>query len=296
LKRSPRQHHLKTTSSITMRFSSVFVSIVFSVSPFISTWGFIFETVSPRPGLDKLIESQTDQRVTVSLDIGSPEDRTSRLAVSGMVLDLMNDVPTEQHVKMPGFNGPHPNLSAGLRRLNLVEEGSFISLMGKQFVKALNGCWELVWKENSPAGNLICGFEVPEDAKRNDAMLPKGKVYLSFPIWTKETLEQMQAEKERIMKLANQALAEKDEELAKMQETGNLLMKALHYRNAYAAAERYFMHPVSRMKLVPSKDEVIPFQDDLLVTTTGTVWTKTFPNGKQKLLGAAVLKQAPMEA
>jgi hypothetical protein len=207
----------------------------------------------------------------------------------------MNDVPTEDHVKMPGFHGPHPKLSAGLRRLNLVEEGSFISQMGQQFVKALNGCWELVWKEDSPAGNLICGFEVLEDATRNDATLPKGRVYLSFPIWTKETLEHMQNEKERILNLANLALAEKDEELAKMQQTGNLLMKALHYRNAYAAAEKYFMQPVSRMKLVPSKDEVIPFQDDLLVTTTGTVWTKSFPNGKQKLLGAAILKQGQIE-
>jgi hypothetical protein len=101
-----------------MRFSSLLLAVVIVVVD--PAYGFIFDTMSPRPGLDKLIESQTDQRVSVSLEIGQPED-TSRLAVSGMILDLMNDVPTEDHLKMPGFHGPHPKLSAGLRRLNIVK-------------------------------------------------------------------------------------------------------------------------------------------------------------------------------
>lgn len=258
---------------------------------------FLFESFSPRPGLEKLINDQTDQRVAVSLDIGSGDSpEAPRLAIKDMVLDLTNGSPSDQHVKMPGFNGPHPNLSAGLRRLNLVEEGSYISQVGQQFVKALNGCWELVWKEGSPAGNLICGLELPEEVQRNGAVLPKGKIYITFPVWTKETLGQMQVQKDKILGLASEALAEKDAELAKMQETGNLLQKALHYRNAYAAAEKYFTQPKKKYETVPSKDEVISFQDDLLVTTKGTVWTKSLPNGKQVLLGAANLKLAPLKA
>jgi hypothetical protein len=148
------------------------------------------------------------------------------------------------------------------------------------------------WKEGSPAGSLLCGFEIPEEYKRNDATLPKGRVYMSFPIWTRDTLEQMQREKEQILGRASEALDLKNEELAKMQETGNLFQKALHYRNAAAAAEKYYIQPVMRMQLVPSQNEVIAFHDDLFVTTKGTVWAKDLPNGKQILLGVASLKAA----
>jgi hypothetical protein len=272
-------------------------SIILALTLLSTSSAFLFETFSPRPGLEKLIQDQTNQRVAVSLDIGQVDaPQAPRLAIKDMVFDLMNTSPMGEHVKMPGFNGPHPNLSAGLRRLNLVEEGTFISQVGQQFVKALNGCWELVWRDGAPAGNLICGLELPEEVKRNEAILPKGKIYITFPVWTKETLEQMQLQKGKIMGLANEALAEKDAELAKMQATGNILQKALHYRNAYAAAEKYFIQPKKQFESVPSKDEVVAFQDDLLVTTKGTVWTKSLPNGKQVLLGAANLKLAPMEA
>jgi hypothetical protein len=272
-------------------------SIILALTLLSTSSAFLFETFSPRPGLEKLIQDQTNQRVAVSLDIGQEDaPQAPRLAIKDMVFDLMNTSPMGEHVKMPGFNGPHPNLSAGLRRLNLVEEGTFISQVGQQFVKALNGCWELVWRDGAPAGNLICGLELPEEVKRNGAILPKGKIYITFPVWTKETLEQMQLQKGKIMGLANEALAEKDAELAKMQATGNILQKALHYRNAYAAAEKYFIQPKKQFESVPSKDEVVAFQDDLLVTTKGTVWTKSLPNGKQVLLGAANLKLARMEA
>ena len=259
--------------------------------------GFLFEKFDPRPGLDKLIKDQTDQRVAVSLDITDHEHNSGgRFAINNMVFDLQNVDPADEHVQMPGFNGPHPHLSAGLRRLNLVKEGSFISQMGQQFVKALNGCWELVWRDGASAGNLICGLELPEDVKRNGATLPKGKIYITFPVWTKENLEMMQLRKEKILNQAREALEEKDAELAKMSETGNWLQKALHYRNAFAAAEKFYVQPKKQYEMVPSKDEVVSFQDDLFVTTKGTVWTKSLPNGKQILLGAANLKLAPVEA
>ena len=106
----------------------------------------------------------------------------------------------------------------------------------------------------------------------------------------------MQLRKEKILNQAREALEEKDAELAKMSETGNWLQKALHYRNAFAAAEKFYVQPKKQYEMVPSKDEVVSFQDDLFVTTKGTVWTKSLPNGKQILLGAANLKLAPVEA
>lgn len=113
---------------------------------------------------------------------------------------------------------------------------------------------------------------------------------MSFPIWTRDTLEHMQDQKKRILERANEALVLKNEELAKMQETGNIFQKALHYRNAAAAAEKYYIQPITRMQLVPSQNEVIAFHDDLFVTSKGTVWAKDLPNGKQILLGVASLK------
>jgi hypothetical protein len=117
--------------------------------------GFIFETVAPRKGLKQLIESLTDQRVAISLEIGN-DQVSSRLAVKGMVLDLTTDTPGPdyEHVKMPGTNGPHPNLSAGIRRLSFVEEGSFISQTGTTHVKAEKGCWEMVGHKQSLPGPL----------------------------------------------------------------------------------------------------------------------------------------------
>jgi hypothetical protein len=259
---------------------------------------FLFEQFSPKADLPKLLQDQTIQRVAISLDIGQDDaPQAPRLAIKDMIFELTKDIPLDERITMPGFNGPHPNLSAGIRRLNLIKEGSVITHVGQQFVKALmNGAWEFVWRDGAPAGNLICGLELPEEVKRNGAILPKGKIYITFPLWTRETLDQMQLQKNKIMDLASQALAEKDAELAKMQETGNILQKALHYRNAFAAAEKYYIQPKKQYEMVPSKDEVIPFQDDLLVTTKGTVWTKSLSNGKQVLLGAANVKLAPMEA
>lgn len=117
--------------------------LVAIAAPLVSS--FVFETMTPRKGLQQIIESQTDQRVSVSLDIGNAES-TSRLAVNGMVLDLSTSAPGAdyEHVKMPGANGPHPNLSAGIRRLDFVQDGSFISQMGTKYVKAEKGCWEMV--------------------------------------------------------------------------------------------------------------------------------------------------------
>jgi hypothetical protein len=277
---------------------SIIIIIVTVVLSLLSTTtAFLFEQFSPKADLAKLLQDQTYQRVAVSLDIGQKDvPQAPRLAIKDMVLELTKDHPANEHVTMPGFNGPHPNLSAGLCRLNLIQEGSFITHLGQQFVKALmNGAWEFVWREGAPAGNLICGLELPEEVKRNGAILPKGKIYMTFPVWTRATLEQMQLQKDKIMDLASQALAEKDAELAKMQKTGNILQKALHYRNAFAAAEKYYIQPKKQYEMVPSHDEVISFQDDLLVTTKGTVWTKSLPNGKQVLLGAANMKLAPLK-
>jgi len=258
-----------------------------------TTNGFLFEP-TVKAGLASLADALLTQKVAINLDIGQ-EGSESRLSITGMTIDLHNDHADYDHVAMPGKNGPHPKLSSGIRKLNLIKEGEFVNIGGSQLVKAIKGCWELVWKKDVPAGALLCGFEIPEEYQRNEATLPSGRIYLSFPVWTAETLAYAREQKKSILQAAADALKEKDEELEKYQAHPNLLMKALHYRNAYAAAEKYWLQPVKLMEQVPEEDEVIKLQNDLFCTTKGLVWSKPLPRGVQKLLGTANLALAPQQ-
>lgn len=240
------------------------------------------------PGLTQIIDAQPAQRLSINLDIGGEKDE-SHLVIRNAVFDLSKDAPNGEHVKMPGFNGPHPKLSSGVRRLDVVEGGHFISLQGTENIKTSKSCWEVNWKKDSPAGALVCGMEVLEDYKRNDASLTRGRIYLSFPVWNQEGLNFARDEKKAVMKTAEEALNLKNEEMSKYQETNNPIMKALHYRNAYAAAETYWNQPVKRMEIVPDENEVIELQDDLFLTTKGLIWSKLLPTGQQILLGAATI-------
>jgi hypothetical protein len=241
--------------------------------------------MSIKPGLKQRVDAQTETRLNINLEIGTKPDEV-RLAVKGLVIDLFPNPTDYEHVPMPGVDGPNPKLSSGVRKLNIVEEGYFITSTGAEMVQTTKGCWEMVWRKDSPAGSLLCGFEVPKEYKRNDAILPKGGIYLSFPVWTKDTLAFARIEKARILAGAKECIDDKNEEMAKMQATDNILEKAWHYRKAYAAAEKYLCQPLKSMEMVPDKDGVIALQDDLFLTTKGTVWLKVLPFGKQVLLGS----------
>ena len=211
---------------------------------------------------------------------------------------------------MPGFHGPQPQTSGGIGNLQVVKSGHFIDLTGTvQAQFAPLGSWELVWRKDSPAGSLVCGLDLQQDAVRNHAVLPQGRVYLTFPVWNARSLREYQERKAYVSVTAAQHLQDRDDELQKMQATHNLFAKALHYRNAAAAVEKYSLQPVRSMALVPSDEEVIRLtaatagsttedeDNDLFLTRMGTVWTKN--NGKsglqvfgqQTFLGAAVISQ-----
>ena len=248
--------------------------------------GFFLEPVTIKPGLVQMIEAQTEQRLSVTLNIGKDGD-SSRLPIKGMVFDLHKEPAQYEHVPMPGIDGPHPMLSSGARRLDLIKEGHYSGMSGLQEVRTLKGCWEMVWRKDATAGTLLCGFEVPEEYKRNDATLPNGRIYISFPTWTKDGLAYGRSEKERYIAQAKEHLDTRNEELEKMEATNNPIMKALHYRNAYEAVEKYGFQPLKMMEGIPDLDEVITLQEDLLLTTKGLVWSKALPDGKQVLLGTA---------
>eukprot|EP00536_Pseudo-nitzschia_multiseries_P001671 jgi/Psemu1/181577/e_gw1.21.179.1 len=191
---------------------------------------------------------------------------------------------------MPGKHWPRASYTGGLHMLNIVQDGSFVSKQGKETVKPLKGCWEIVWREGDPHGSLYCGMEMDQDYTRNDASLPKGMTYVSFNAWSKEGLKKAQEFKERSAKRANMALHKRDEELSKMLETSNIFQKGLHYYNALCAADDYFMEPNIKMKAVPSDEEVVQFEGDMYVSKNGKVWAHDSSKGKQVMIGTVSLE------
>lgn len=246
------------------------------------------------PDLKTYNDAFPGQVLDVRLDIGKTDDDSAmhkRMTIHNLVLGLQKDDCSNTNIPMPGANGPNPHTSGGIGNLQVIKSGHFVDLTGT--VKAdfsPDANWELVWRQDSPAGSLLCGLELKTDAVRNSAVLPKGRIYLSFPIWNAETLQVYQERKAYVNGKAAEYLQDRDEELAKMQSAKNLFAKALHYRNAAAAVEKYSLQPVRSMSQVPTPDETTKIDDDLLLTRTGTVWTKEHGAfGKQTFLGAAVV-------
>lgn len=269
------------------------VAFLFLALPLVMTSGFLFPMpMSIKEGLVQVTDAQKTTPLSIKLDVGVNNKDQTRMNVSGLIMELSSKLANYQHPKMPGADGPQPQLSSGVRSIGIIQEGSFISMSGQQIVETLNGCWEMIWRQNAAAGTLICGFDVPDDYHRNDAYLPKGRVYLSFPVWTKIGLKEAQDEKNYVDSRTKELDHEKKVELDKMEETGNFLMKALHYRNAAAAMEKMSLHNPKTYEMVPSNDEIIPLQDDLLLTTKGLVFSKegSFHTGAHVLLGTAIAK------
>lgn len=231
----------------------------------------------------------------VTLQVG--QDQQHMMSLNDMRIELLPDNIAKKSLKnypsLPGAQGPNPNSSTGAKHLNIVESPFFIGMSGKQPIDFTSASWEIVWRDNSDSGRLICGFEVPTTYKRNDATLPKGRLYMSFPVWTKETLANSQLLKADAELRGNKLLEEKAEAMRKYEVEPNVFKKFLHYKDALSAAERFSL--IASYNDVPSSDkDSMVLQDDLVMNTQGTVWTKKdagfFANPHEKsLLGTATL-------
>jgi hypothetical protein len=229
--------------------------------------------LNSRPELPQITDKQTDAKFNIRMDIGK-EDET-RLAIQGMVLELHHEPADDvKRVLLPGSDGPHSQISSGPRRLDVLSEGSYVDIAGTQHVHTLSPCWEMVWIKGKPAGSLICGFELPQEYKRNAAILPKGDLFFSFPVWTQAGLLFGQAQKRHLQDEHAQLLAERDEHLMKRDTTSNPIMKAVHVRNAFAAIDKLLLLPDIDLDSIPDLDQTIKLQDDLFITTKGLVWCK----------------------
>lgn len=279
--------------------------LVLSAVPFWSATAFsgftlpaIFGGTLPGdPALIDFADAQSGQSLQFRLEIGQDKDEsTPNLLIDGLHLELDGTELSEtcQRVPLPGIDGPHPDLSSGPRLLHTRGDGTFVSMDGLKTLDLRDGCWELVWRDEAPAGTIICGFDHPDDARRNEhsSSLPRGRVYVSFPVWTRAGLNAKQARKADVLKAAEEHSEEMHLHLDKMNDTNNPLMKALHFRNAAAAHEKLDHTGHRNVKQIPNEADVTHIGGGLVICRRGTVWTKdgSFMAGNHALLGHATVK------
>jgi hypothetical protein len=181
---------------------------------------------------------------------------------------------------MPGANGPYPHLSSGPRRLQVLQSGQYINLLGTQTVQTLNGCWEMNWIQDKPHGTLICGLDIPQDYHRNAAYLPQGRVYFSFPVWSPQGLVVGQAQRTWAEAECAKMLQRRDEALVQFECTNNPFKKAFHLYQAFQAIEHYNDMPHATIERIPkqNQDSVLTLlnqEGNLLLSKEGVVYCKS---------------------
>ncbi|KAL7450560.1 hypothetical protein ACHAWC_002459 [Mediolabrus comicus] len=163
------------------------------------------------PALTKYTEAQEEVDIKIRLNIvgsnGNVEmsnckvqmsDNRLGVGVDGLHLQLMGNkdaTGTNKHVNLPGASGSNSHLSSGPKAMNIIQQGQYVDLTGTKHVNLQKGVWEIVWRNHAKAGTLTCGFNLDEEVKRNDVVVPKGRVYLMFPVWTTESLQHLRERK-----------------------------------------------------------------------------------------------------
>lgn len=233
------------------------------------------EQEAGNPQLESLGKATSGESINLKLNVGS--NPQYRMSIQGLELELSSN-NAEMNVlrpKLPGCEGPNARVSAGAKEIIIREEGYYIDMDGKQTVPLSHGCWELVWREGAGAGVIVCGFLLEHDVKRNDACLQRGRIYMSLPVWTTKGLRDQQEYRRMIEARAEKHAQEKLDAFQKMEKTDNVLMKALHFRNAAHADEQLSFVPMESVAQIPmDKGDTMPLGDELMITTKGTVWTK----------------------
>jgi hypothetical protein len=255
-----------------------------------SAHGFLFTGQPGTPNLSQFAQAQIGTLLNVRLDVGV--EQQARMSITGLVLELKEEIVSDEEklVALPGADGPNARASTGAMTLLVREEAYFIGMNGKQNVPLEHCCWEMVWREGAPSGVIVCGFNVPTEVRRNEASLPAGRLYLSFPVWTKAGLVDAQHHKLDVVNRARKHMKDKEDELVKMESTNNPFKKAFHFRNAAEATERYQMQNMERsgVEQVPEPEGVVPIKNDLLLATKGLAWSKEkspFQSTEHTLLG-----------
>ena len=226
-------------------------------------------------------------RVDIGREEGKPTPmpaewgRDSRLLIKDLNVELTDDESTKGP-SLPGQDGPHPDTSSGGRAVRVLEPHPYyIGHEGSTVVDFADGAYELVSRDDANAGQIVMGFTVPE-CVRNDAVLPAGRIYLTLPTWTRDVLDEMRARKTVALDKASEATQQKERALQEMRDNHNPLTKALKFREACVAMEKFDYSHVAKYAAVPEEHELVALRDGVLLCTTGTVWCKN-----SQLLGPA---------
>ena len=283
-------------------------------------------------------------KLDISLELGGIDvDETDDsepvlMGINHLMVELLNQPINEikdEYVKLPGAdnkNALKSKYSTGHLPLNVLKEGSYVTLDGMKYVSTNKGCYEIHWMKNKPAGQLVVGFDIPKTYQRNPyyqskvgsagACLPQGIIYVSFPIWTKCGLLYAQNEKCKLENELQQLQDDYEDAMYHVQEcidTNNHLMKFVHLHTAHVAHEKYCYHVDNTPLLdcipnpqdnesmieIPSKnfkrdgedeDEDDDGGDDdesFLLSSRGMIYHQERSGGKQhRLIGFATAKSS----
>jgi hypothetical protein len=160
---------------------------------------------------------------------------------------------------------------------------------GSQYIECNAGCcWEMCWVRKRPAGNIVLGFHLPKTYSRNKAILPKGDMWISFPVWTQDGLIYGQMEKKRVLNEIELNEIKRDEELDKFDMTNNPIMKAIHLNSAYSFdAKCDEMLNDYSLDTIPDSDQFSKLQENTLLSKNGLIWNKD--GNDDVLLGRATI-------
>jgi hypothetical protein len=248
------------------------------------------------PMLSEFAQAQTGILLDIGLDIPQElkDNSSARLYIRNLLLELQTGQLLGDNVKLPGSSGPNPTCSTGPLGIKVHKEGTFISTKGTQTVHFEKACWEMLWVEGRPAGSIVCGFHLPDDVSRNGAVLNAGNVYVTFPVFTIDTLETARAKKLDYEITFKKYKDLQHESFEKMDSTHNPFKKAMHFRNAAAANEKASLMRTSAHDNIPtSEDAIIHIGENLLLYKEGCIWMKSVSQmgtKDHKYVGTASLK------
>lgn len=230
-----------------------------------------------KPDLCDMIDRQCKDNTQLDIQMHVGDDETGFLTVQGMTVQLggpYDDKEADQHTKLPGSDGASADCCSGAYRLNFLCKGHFVNMEGTQYIDCQKGSWEMCWARGRPAGTMVFAFHLPQTYSRNQAILPEGDVWLSFPIWSVDGLKHGQMAKQKVMDEIEFYTQKWNEELDKYQLTKNPIMKAIHERNADIYAGKCDEIWDYSLSTIPDDDQCHQLQEDLLLSKQGLLWTK----------------------
>eukprot|EP00523_Entomoneis_sp_CCMP467_P019927 CAMPEP_0168858394 /NCGR_PEP_ID=MMETSP0727-20121128/16265_1 /TAXON_ID=265536 /ORGANISM="Amphiprora sp., Strain CCMP467" /LENGTH=365 /DNA_ID=CAMNT_0008913137 /DNA_START=159 /DNA_END=1257 /DNA_ORIENTATION=- len=112
---------------------------------------------------------------------------------------------------------------------------------------------------------------------RNDNKVEPCRMFIEFPIWTQQGLEEDQAYKRVMEARRHENDVAKTEYMMQYQQESNLFKKMQLYHAALQAMERNTLTP--RCEYIPEPGQTVELNDNLVLTKQGTVWMRRSGGG-----------------